>query len=318
VQLCALKYSPHNPQNKQSEVAGLTYYATMSLFSEANRFAMNNSVMPGYDSSWYFHFGSSVGLGKCDGSEGNPKQNCLTALQDDIIDMVKIAHAQPSSLKLNGKVALMLWYDGSVSVTEWGVIVTNARNSLNEDFYVIGCASYDGAYFEVFDALAPWTGLGQWGTTSGSTVYEHAYNWANEKHINLIDSVGKYPGRVVFGGANPGFDDYTRDWGKCNNRELPRSLDLVQATFDYLTAKGIKGVVLETWDDWTEGHEWEPDVVEGPAYLVKARQGLGKVAGDAPDPAGDQRLAARWNTYGQARNCKGGQHGVPPVINLKC
>ena len=80
----------------------------------------------------------------------------------------------------------------------------------------------------------------------------------------------------------------------------------------------MRGVVLETWDDWTEGTEFEPDVAGGPSVLVSLRRQLGALAGEPADPAGDARLAVRWTSYGQARNCGGGSAGTPPAIALAC
>ena len=43
------------------------------------------------------------------------------------------------------------------------------------------------------------------------------------RHAQLYQNVGSYSGRVVFGGATPGFDDYTEDWGECIPREVVRT-----------------------------------------------------------------------------------------------
>src|SRR5262249_28132526 len=47
--------------------ADLPYRTMLALFNRADAANFANAVIPGFDSTWYFHFGSSVGLGKCDG-----------------------------------------------------------------------------------------------------------------------------------------------------------------------------------------------------------------------------------------------------------
>jgi len=61
--------------------------------------------------------------------------------------------------------------------------------------------------------------------------------------------------------------------------------------------------VFQTWDDWTEGSEIEPDVTGGPKVLVQVRQGLTKLYGEQQNTTGDQSLANKWINYGQKRNC---------------
>ncbi len=70
------------------------------------------------------------------------------------------------------------------------------RSQLGVDFYALA-NSYDPSLFAAFDALAPWTGLGQWASATGSTNYTKGYNWAQLKHEALFNGVGNYPGRVV-------------------------------------------------------------------------------------------------------------------------
>ena len=64
-------------------------------------------------------------------------------------------------------------------------------------------------FFEqAFDALAPWLQLGNWSSSSGANVRQHAFNYAASLHGALYGAVTSYPGRVVFGGVAPGFDDW--------------------------------------------------------------------------------------------------------------
>jgi hypothetical protein len=128
--------------------------------------------------------------------------------------------------------------------------------------------------------------------------------------------------------ATPGFDDFTADWGNCSVRAIPRDPALLDGQFDWFAAEkqagalSVRGLLFETWDDWTEGSELEPDVVDGPAKLVQARQRVGQLFGDPSDPAGDAALASRWSGFGQARNCcfAGGacDAGVGAPIDLVC
>jgi hypothetical protein len=98
---------------------------------------------------------------------------------------------------------------------------------------------------------------------------------------------------------------------------IPRDTEFVRGQFDYLKSKAVKGVVLETWDDWTEGSEFEPDTASGTTILVSLRDNLGNLYGEPADPAGDTRLSNRWQSYGQARNCPGVPAGTSPAT-LTC
>eukprot|EP01120_Amphizonella_sp_Union-15-10_P009773 TRINITY_DN3779_c0_g1_i1.p1 TRINITY_DN3779_c0_g1~~TRINITY_DN3779_c0_g1_i1.p1 ORF type:complete len:234 (-),score=37.56 TRINITY_DN3779_c0_g1_i1:40-741(-) len=223
-----------------------------------------------------------------------------------------------AAYKIDNKFVMLIYLDPSyLTPSEWGGILSVARDSLGEDFYVIGTTE-NPSYFEYFDALCPWVNLEQWDIAKGSNVYDRAIQWVSSEHANLYGNVERYPGRVVFGGVAPGFDDYTKNWGECRTREIPRDPLLLQAQFDYLYSKSAKAVVLQTWDDWTEGTEFEPDVTSGPSELVHVRQLLRKLYGEPQNVTGDIVLEKRWLEYGQARNCEGGKHGTPPFINLRC
>jgi cytoskeletal protein CcmA (bactofilin family) len=222
----------------------------------------------------------------------------------------------------------VLWFyvdtaSGAPTATEWGNIFNNVR-AAKGDFYAIASGSPSTAFiglFSAFDGLSPWINLGIWDGTSGSTVNAHAQAYAQRLHQNLIANVP--PGKVVFGGVGPGFDDFTNSWsGPCQSRQLPRPSEaaprnpaVLAGMIDYLKTTSIRGVILQTWDDWTEGSQLEPSVEEGPSRLVLLRQKLGELYGDAPDAAGDSALSARWQNYGQARNC-GPSFKTPPQTVL--
>jgi hypothetical protein len=302
----------------------IAYRATLGFLSEADSAGMTNVVIPGDDATWYFHFGTDVGLGACDGSSGNPVQNCIDALTQDATDMVQMALAHPSALRVNGNPVLNFYVDpGYLDDSQWSSIFQSARNATGQDFYAIATLQNPTVtnLFNAFDALAPWVQL-DWNNYSGTNVRSHAQAWAAGEHDPLFNAVASYPGRAAFGGIAPGFDDYTEDWGACTERQLPpgdaRDPALLQGEFDYLITKSAKGMILETWDDWTEGSEFEPDVEGGSTVLVALRDNLGTLFGEPADPAGDTRLADRWSSYGQARNCDGGTAGTPPQTNLLC
>ncbi len=69
----------------------------------------------------YFNFGNDYGLGKCDNSKGNPKQNCIDALQSDLIDMIEIGKAYDALYTINGKPFVMYFVAGFMTTDEWNV-----------------------------------------------------------------------------------------------------------------------------------------------------------------------------------------------------
>lgn len=84
----------------------------------------------------YFHFGNSFGLGFCNGTGStNPRQNCLNAVQSDITDMLTIAHNHSSSLKINGKPALVIYNDAALmSSSDWVVMCHSCTNNWCQDY----------------------------------------------------------------------------------------------------------------------------------------------------------------------------------------
>jgi hypothetical protein len=324
VQMNGTRDTPAHPANPSCTTCAISYDATQGFLKEADAAHMDGVVIPGDDATFYFHFGKDVGLGACDDSAGNPKQSCEDALTQDLVDMAKMSLAHPSALKVGGKPLLYAYMDPAhLTPTEWGTILQNARDGAGVDFYFVVSSqnATQTAYFAVFDGISPWVQL-DWAGTSGATVRAHAQAWAAGMHDPLYAAVGSYPGRVVFGAVTPGFDDYTENWGGCTERQLPpgdaRDPQVLLGEFDYLHAKGTTGLVMQTWDDWTEGTEFEPDVAGGTSMLVSLRQQLGALYGEPPDPAGDTRLTDRWTSFGQARNCAGGDAGTSPVVALTC
>ena len=324
VQLNGTHSTALHPKNPQGITSNLSYHATVAFLEEADNAGLTNAVMPGDDATFYFHFGTDVGLGACDDSKGNPKQNCIDALTQDFVDMSNLATAHPSALRIAGKPVLFIYFDSKyLTPSQWQSIFQNARNQSGHDFYMVGAIQNASATdaFQAFDALAPWVNV-DWTSSSGATVRQHAASYAAALHQALHAAVSAYPGREVFGGVSPGFDDWTENWGACAERQLPpgdpRDPQMLLGEFDYLLSQKAKGVILETWDDWTEGTEFEPDVLDGTNMLVSLRDNLGRLYGEPSDPLGDQRLNTRWTGYGQARDCSGNPAILPPVTALTC
>eukprot|EP00026_Physarum_polycephalum_P002435 Phypoly_transcript_02441.p1 GENE.Phypoly_transcript_02441~~Phypoly_transcript_02441.p1 ORF type:complete len:736 (+),score=106.56 Phypoly_transcript_02441:574-2781(+) len=289
------------------------YRALNAFFQRAQNASMTNAVMPGLDQTWIFKFYAAVGL-QC----GSDKTPCINALTQDITDMVKISNQYGSTAvrSTNGLPIILIYVNGALSNAQWSTVLQNARNAAGSDFYVIGTGPGDTTgFFNVFDAMAPWT---QADYSITNPTHTQAYNWAAGKHANFITKAKGFPGRVVFGSLTPGFDDYTESWGTCQKRVMPRNPLLVTAATDYLASVGIGHTVAMTWDDWTEGTHFEPDTINGTQILVALKQGLGNLAGELPDPAGDSALNQRWVSYGSARNCNGGKAGIPPATPLPC
>lgn len=315
LQLDSVKFTSAYPQNKQSNTWDLAYRAVVSFLNEGDAAGMKGSVWVGSDSTVYWHFGSSFGL--------TDQTSRKAALTDDIVDMAKMAAAHPSAVSIAGKPFLAFYVDSALmTATEWQQVLDDARATSGVDFYALA-TTLNSAYFAAFDALSPWVNLGIWGNASGANLHDQAVDYSKQLHAKLLAAVGTYPGRVMFGGVAPGFDDYTENWGACQPREIPRDPDVLAGQMDYLKSVGnVRGVIWDTWDDWTEGTELEPDVVDGPAKLLQFKQLLGSLYGEPADPAGDQALAQRWLNYGQARSCcfENGpcEAGVPPQIDLSC
>jgi hypothetical protein len=301
VQLDSVKFTSRYPQNHQEPTWDIAYRALVGFLDEADAAGLDGAVTVGSDATVYWHFGTNVGLA----TEADRE----AALGADIADMATIATQHPSAARVNGKPLLAFYVDSAlVTPASWQTILDGARAASGVDFYAIA-TTLDGTFFAAFDGLSPWVNLGLWGGATGATTHDRAVDYARQMHAKLLAQVAGFPGRVMLGGVAPGFDDYTLNWGACQPREIPRDPAVLQGQMDYLAQLGtsgsyaVKGVVFDTWDDWTEGTEFEPDVVEGTTKLVQTRQLLGALYGETVDPAGDQALDARWHAFGQARSC---------------
>lgn len=314
LQLDSVKFTSAYPKNQQSNTWDYAYRAVVGFLDEADKSNMKSAVWIGNDSTVYWHFGSSFGL--------NSQTQRKTALQDDIADMAKMAAAHPSAVSIDGKPFLAFYVDSALmTATEWQQVLDGARTQSGVDFYALA-TTLNASYFAAFDALSPWVNLGLWANAKGSNLHDQAFDYAKQMHAQLLAALPSNPGRVMFGGVAPGFDDFTENWGACQPREIPRDPEVLRGQMDYLTTLKVKGVIWDTWDDWTEGTELEPDVVDGPAKLLQFKQLLGTLYGEPDDPSGDQALANRWLSFGQARSCcfeKGPcDAGASPSVDLTC
>jgi hypothetical protein len=303
-----------------ADSADLAYRALLAFFDRADAAGMTGVVLPGTDSTWYWHFGDARGV--------TTQALRLAALEDDLVDELEIADAHPSAVRIDGRLVLYVYTGGTstgpyISVDEWSSVLTNVRNRTGIDAYVVG-GTTNPSFFAAFDAIAPWVETGVWDATTGTTVADRAAVWTHRRHDALLAQVASHPGRVVWGGIAPGFDDYTRDWGACDReRVIPRVDDVLDAQFDVLTVArtsgaDVRGMLLATWDDWTEGSHFEPEVGEGTGRLIHLRQRLGAYFSDAADAAGDTRLTDRFTSYGQPRDCSGRAVSLPAPIDLHC
>jgi len=315
LQLDSVKFTSAHPTNAQSKTWDLAYRATVAFLNEGDAAQMKGAVWVGADSTVYWHFGSSFGL--------NDQTSRKAALTDDIADMATLAAAHPSAVSIDGKPFLAFYVDAALMTpTEWQAVLGDARTKSGVDFYALA-TTVNASYFAAFDALSPWVNLGIWNGAQGATLHDRAMDYGKKLHAQIVAALAANPGRVMFGGVAPGFDDFTQDWGQCTAREMPRDPDVLAGQMDYLASVGgVRGVIWDTWDDWTEGTELEPDVVDGPAKLLQFKQLLGALYGEPADPAGDQALASRWLGYGQARSCcfedASCEAGLPPVTTLGC
>ncbi len=311
LQLDSVKFTSAYPSNQQVATWDIAYRAVVGFLGEADSAQLKGAVWIGSDATSYWHFGSTVGL--------NDQASRKAALTADIVDMAKLGAAHMSATSIAGQPFLAFYIDPALMTpAEWQQVLDEARTTSGIDFYAMG-TTLNGAYFAAFDALSPWVNLGLWASATGANLHDQAVDYAKQMHAQLLAALPSNPGRVMFGGVAPGFDDYTQNWGACQAREIPRDPAVLLGQMDYLTTLKVRGVVWDTWDDWTEGTELEPDVVDGPAKLVQFKQLLGALYGEGADTAGDQTLAQRWLSYGQARSCCSGcEAGVPPQIDLSC
>jgi hypothetical protein len=306
-QMDSIQFTSKYPTNPQCSTCEIAYSAMLGMYKVASQYGLNNVIIPGLDGTWSYNFGSYFGL--------STLQAIMNNVQADIADMVTVALQYPQqSVMVNGKPLIFIYINEDFSPTNWTTMLNNARTLANSDFYALGGIS-NSAYFAAFDALAPWGSPTAW-PTSGSSLSSMAQSWMATMHSDLINGLPSYPGRVIFSFIMPSFDDYTEDWGQCMLREMPtqtngmRDPSIIQGQFAYIQSQGFKGIVFETWDDWTEGTCIEPDIVNGTQTLMAIKQGMDSLNNLAPDPYGDARMNLLWTSYPQQRNC------LSPIVKV--
>ncbi len=316
IQLDGTKFtSLHDASPSNSEEG--PYQALLHTYEEADAAHLVNAVLPADDATWYFGNGQGLGL-KCSSSDHT---ECYDALEQDVIDMLKLSIEHESSLKIGGLPVLYYYFSTQLSPDEWNSIFTKARSTVidgsTHDFFVLGSSQggNGGTYFKAFDGISPWINLSAWDGTKGATVREHAAAYAASQHDELYKTVPA--GKVVLGGVGPGFDDFTNGWNTCETRQIPRPAEaaprdpgVLDGEIDYLQSKNTKFMVFQTWDDWTEGSFMEPSVSEGTSKIVQLQTRLGELYGEpAVSPTS---LENRWTSFGQPRGC-GGAKPSPDV-----
>jgi hypothetical protein len=308
IQLDGTKYtSLHTGSPAPSTETSLQ--ALIHTYGEADAAGLTNAVLPADDAAWYWNNGHWVQL-DCSANHAT----CFNAVQQDVVDMLTLAVDHPSSLRIATKPVLFFYFSTGLSPAEWTTIFNHARSvsihGATHDFFALGSkqGGNPGPYYAAFDGLAPWISLDNWHATHGATVRAHAAAYAALQHAELYASVPA--GKVVLGGIAPGFDDFTNGWSKCATRQLPpageaapRDPGLLDGTLDYAKTKHMQGMILETWDDWTEGSFFEPSVADGTSKLVQLQTRLADVFGEAAvSPAALQHT---WSSYGQPHGCAG-------------
>ena len=317
IQLDGTKYSSLHASSPSAS-AETPLQNLIHTYGEAEAAGLANVVLPADDATWYWNNGHWVGL-DCSANHAT----CYSAVQQDVVDMLTLAVDHPSSLRIANKPVLYFYFSAQLPPAEWTAIFNHARSvtihGATHDFFALGSkqGGNPGPYYAAFDGLSPWIDLANWGKTQGSTVRAHAAAYAALQHQALYASVPA--GKVVLGGIAPGFDDFTNGWSKCETRQLPpageaapRDPGVLDGMLDYAKQKHMQGMILETWDDWTEGSFFEPSVAEGTSKLVQLQRRLADVFGEAAvSPAA---LQHRWSSFGQPHGCAGAQ--ASPQIDL--
>lgn len=307
------KYKPNPSPNVEIPYQA---YLHFRLRSEALGFP-SGMIVPGYDSSWLYLFSTSLGFGRCDNSNAsNPRDACLNATIADFVDMISEISLTTNYL-INGKPLLYIYTSigGNLPTSiEWTYIWTSVRQRVSLDFYTI-CTT--PSLLTVFDAVAPWIDLVAWSMTSSSLpLYNRTLAWLELVYGPILTTVPA--GRVIIGGLAAGFDDYTQSWGACQARTIPRHYDVMRAQLDYFTVHSIRQLFVYTWDDWTEGSQFEPDVKNGTMFLLYLRQLITLFYNEIPNKDGDAKLVSRWMNYPQLRNCTSINVTSVPTVDISC
>jgi hypothetical protein len=237
VKLSSAHLSPDDPAFSVS--ADLAYRALLGFVDRAEANGLYGSIVPGFDTTWYWHFGDAKGL--------TTHESKLAALEDDIVDMAALSIARDGATVNRCRYLFLPGRNGDRAVhqrLDWTAILNGARQRLGADFYAIG-ATTNPAFFEVFDGIAPWLQSSVWDGAQGATVRERAKDWTAKRHDGVLGALDNWPGRIVMAGLAPGFEDYTKNWGACQERNIPRDPALLEDSsttrIDANTGRPIRG-----------------------------------------------------------------------------
>ena len=318
VQLESIELSSRYLPNPSSNVE-IPYQAYRRFRQRAELLQFPSGVIvPGYDSSWLYSFSSALGLGACDDSSpSDARDRCLNSTIADLVDILSDI-SLTSNYLINSKALLFIYTSVGGNLlrsNEWSLIWSSVRERVTQDFYAV-CST--PSLLPVFDGVAPWIDLVAWSLTDARlSLYNRTLAWLDLVYGPLLSSVLP-AGQLLFGGLTAGFDDFTQSWGSCQTRQIPRRADVIRAQLDYFARHSIGHLFVFTWDDWTEGSQFEPDTNNGPTLLLQLRQSLTSFYRQTTNLDGDQRLVTRWNTFPQLRNCTSIPVTSLPSIDLTC
>ncbi|CAF3202508.1 unnamed protein product [Rotaria sp. Silwood2] len=275
-------------------------------------------IIPGYDSTWLYSFSNYLGLGRCDNSNSsNLRDTCLNVTIADFVDIISNI-SLTSNYLINGKPLIFIYASlGGKFLTsaEWSYIWSSVRQRVTLDFYTI-CTTT--SLLSVFDGVAPWIDVVAWSMTNNALpIYNRTLAWMKLVYGPILSS-NISSGRIIMGGLSVGFNDFSQGWGGCQQRTIPRHPDLIRAQLDYFASHSIRRLFVYTWDDWTEGSQFEPDVTNGVQYLLLLRQSIASFYGETQNINGDNKLVSRWMNYPQLRNCTHINVISVPTIDISC
>ena len=277
----------------------IRYRGLLNTLKAADELGLQNSVSIQYMSTGLFLFYPEY--------PSNEERKVQAA--EDLVDYVNILKQHQSALRINNKLVLFFHITNfdTFTLKDWSDVLHSTREKTNHDFYTV-FYSKSGERFEYADALHPFISYVEYTMTSGMFDFDHAMNWKLLAHKKLFEKVVNYDGRVVIGAISPGFDDWTKQWGDGVDRQIPRSKEVISGqirAFKELRNQGkeVGGFMLSTWNDYTEGHQWEPDSEDQGQLLGYLSEKIGSYNKEIIDPLETQRLRQAWINHGIKRTC---------------
>ncbi|MEP3390483.1 MAG: T9SS type A sorting domain-containing protein [Reichenbachiella sp.] len=171
----------------------------------------------------------------------------------------------------DGQPVIFIWnYAGYLSSTDYRNAVSNVFTTQspvllrNEIDFNIGSGIIDSYY--------PWV---QGYTADGSEWGAGYLNWyyqtlKNRQEINFST-----------GAVWPGFDDRQASWGQ--NRWIDRRAgNTYNDTWNlaHANSSDLDWIIIETWNDWNEGTEIEPSVIDGFKYVEQTATNIAQFKGN--------------------------------------